>query len=619
MGTSNRIARAESLRRSGKLTEAWTLYLQLAALAPDDPQLARWIQANEERFARGTRNYSVSAEALIARYEASPSADGAWRIFRSWARAGDWDQALIWGLLGLETHGSSWTWRQGKAEVARAAMIAGAYDQAHSLWVELASPRSPSGRTAMFYQGFSALRAGRLGEAETTLGSVIDGGREWVASAHYWRARIHEARGHLVLAAMDRARATSEDSTGWYALLLQAPSAPSHPWGLRDGSWKGQAVHELPDREAPEAKATPTLARWPATYPVLEGAEGTRSGLHSPQIRADWAQLTWARVGTAPAPAHSSTPFLGDVPHAGFALPDGYVASRWFDPEAAREALVDFAAAHHSIWPELEAAIDLADAGLHAEAARLVGGAYEEWKAARKGGHQGEARSLAMANISRTTAEWRPLFLAVRDHHHVTRFTTGLERKANDDEERRAALRLAHPVVRAPELWQHAQSLDIDPFMMLGLMRQESSYRETARSRVGATGLLQIMPRTGSRMADILGETDFHPDLLLDPSLNLRYGLSYMALLLRRFEGVFPMAVASYNAGPHNVSRWYRPWQGRISMDAFVEQIPYTETRDYVKKVSGNYAAYVALYGPPQAQVSLAARPLGEKPWIVDF
>jgi soluble lytic murein transglycosylase len=94
-----------------------------------------------------------------------------------------------------------------------------------------------------------------------------------------------------------------------------------------------------------------------------------------------------------------------------------------------------------------------------------------------------------------------------------------------------------------------------------------------------------------------------------------------MSLLLRRFDGVPPLAVASYNGGPHNVSRWLKAFPDGADVDLFVENIPVKEARDYVKKVSGHYARYASIYGPggQPAKVVVPKRTLGDHAEIVDF
>ena len=117
----------------------------------------------------------------------------------------------------------------------------------------------------------------------------------------------------------------------------------------------------------------------------------------------------------------------------------------------------------------------------------------------------------------------------------------------------------------------------------------------------------------------MMGEHAYSPGDLEDPAINLRYGIYYFSKLLDRFDGVFPLAVASYNGGPHNVSRWYERHQGNIDLDAYVEQIEYDETRDYVKRVSGHYARYVAIYEGTDARVALPPSPRGDDAAIIDF
>jgi soluble lytic murein transglycosylase len=219
-----------------------------------------------------------------------------------------------------------------------------------------------------------------------------------------------------------------------------------------------------------------------------------------------------------------------------------------------------------------------------------------------------------------TTIEWRALFLYTRDHHHAARFCYGLDRYGATADEARQALRLAYPAAWLDPLTDHGRRENVDPLLALGLMRQESVYNSQAVSPVGAIGLMQIMPNTGSRVAMMLGEDTYTPAMLELPEHNLRYGVFYLGRLLTRFEGAWPLAVASYNAGPHNIGSWLAPWKGRVTMDDWVEQIPLKETRDYVKKVSANYAAYTALYGPTGAEIWVPSAPagdLGEE--VVDF
>jgi soluble lytic murein transglycosylase len=113
-----------------------------------------------------------------------------------------------------------------------------------------------------------------------------------------------------------------------------------------------------------------------------------------------------------------------------------------------------------------------------------------------------------------------------------------------------------------------------------------------ARSHVGASGLMQIMPATARWTAKKIG-LDYKPDMITDRDVNLRLGTSYLKLVLDDFGGSQAMAAAAYNAGPN----WPRRWRegGHVEPAAWAESIPFNETRDYVKKVLSNAVYYGAL------------------------
>ncbi|HMV65276.1 MAG TPA: transglycosylase SLT domain-containing protein, partial [Myxococcota bacterium] len=131
---------------------------------------------------------------------------------------------------------------------------------------------------------------------------------------------------------------------------------------------------------------------------------------------------------------------------------------------------------------------------------------------------------------------------------------------------------------------------------------------------------MQILPRTGHLLAS-LGEGDptFTARSLHDPAVAVAYGIRYLGLLTQRFEGVTPLAIAAYNAGPHNVSAWMEGMGRGTPLDVFTEAIPFVETRNYVRKVLLAYDRYVTLHGPPDARVVLPAAVAGDRPAFVDF
>lgn len=122
------------------------------------------------------------------------------------------------------------------------------------------------------------------------------------------------------------------------------------------------------------------------------------------------------------------------------------------------------------------------------------------------------------------------------------------------------------------------------------VMRQESAFRPTVVSPAAAVGLMQIIPPTAEKIAKEIG-TEYDPDLMRAPAVNIRFGTYYLRRLLDMFGDRPYLAAASYNAGPHAVTRWLRAGE-TLPLDVFVARIPYKETRGYVYRVMGNYARY---------------------------
>jgi tetratricopeptide (TPR) repeat protein len=155
---------------------------------------------------------------------------------------------------------------------------------------------------------------------------------------------------------------------------------------------------------------------------------------------------------------------------------------------------------------------------------------------------------------------------------------------------------------RAPierEAWER----EIDPHHLWALMYTESRFRRHVVSYVGARGALQIMPWTGRRLVEDLGEIElgerFDPDILFEIEDNSRLATYYISELLDKFHGQAAFAYASYNGGPHNVSRWLKAKSqapGAIELDEFIEEIPFSETAGYARRVLEVHATYDLMY-----------------------
>ena len=153
------------------------------------------------------------------------------------------------------------------------------------------------------------------------------------------------------------------------------------------------------------------------------------------------------------------------------------------------------------------------------------------------------------------------------------------------------------------EVVARARQIGLDPAYVYGLIRQESRFVMDARSGVGASGLMQLMPATARWTAKKIGLA-YTPDLITDRDTNLRLGTSYLKLVLDDFGGSQALAAAAYNAGPGRPRRWR---EGPLLETAvWAENVPLSETRDYVKKVLSNATYYATQLGDEVA--SLKAR-----------
>jgi soluble lytic murein transglycosylase len=183
------------------------------------------------------------------------------------------------------------------------------------------------------------------------------------------------------------------------------------------------------------------------------------------------------------------------------------------------------------------------------------------------------------------------------------------DRCINTSERTRAVMNFEQrfPMPFKSAVLARTKQIDIDPAYVYGLIRQESRFIMDAKSGVGASGLMQVMPATAKWTAKKIGLSDFQPQQITERDTNIAIGTGYLKLLLDSFGGSMPLAAAAYNAGPGRPRSW-RGATGAPVLEAAIwaENVPFNETRDYVKKVLSNTTNYAALIsGQPQ---SLKAR-----------
>lgn len=156
--------------------------------------------------------------------------------------------------------------------------------------------------------------------------------------------------------------------------------------------------------------------------------------------------------------------------------------------------------------------------------------------------------------------------------------------------------RLFYPVYYRTEINRAAAAYGVDPYLIMAIIKVESNFRCWAVSRKGARGLMQVMPATADWIAGEGGPLG-GSGALDDPASNIAIGTWYLAYLLERYKGKNAPAIAAYNAGEARVDQWLadRLWDGRVET---AHQIPYGETRGYIRRVTVAHARYRQLYPP---------------------
>jgi soluble lytic murein transglycosylase len=156
-------------------------------------------------------------------------------------------------------------------------------------------------------------------------------------------------------------------------------------------------------------------------------------------------------------------------------------------------------------------------------------------------------------------------------------------------------LEIIFPLTYWDLIRKHATARNLDPYLIAALIAQESTFDPKIRSAANAWGLMQVVPATGRRLARSLGIRRFSTPMLTDPETNVRLGTLYFSRLVQQFGGEH-YALASYNAGENRIVRWRAERPG-VEQDEFIDDIPFPETQNYVKRILGTAENYRALYG----------------------
>ncbi len=216
----------------------------------------------------------------------------------------------------------------------------------------------------------------------------------------------------------------------------------------------------------------------------------------------------------------------------------------------------------------------------------------------------GVQRTLALFRVnlrSEGTREWNWVLRGMNDRQLLTAsdiaqragiYDRAIAAADRTKSEHDYSLRYLSPF--SEQIRPAAKNQSLDDAWVYGLMRQESRFVTNARSTVGASGLMQLMPATAKWVARKIGLKDFHQGQVNDTETNVLLGTSYMRLVMESLDNHPVLASAAYNAGPGRA----RKWRGDQALEGavYAETIPFSETRDYVKKVMSNSVYYSALF-----------------------
>ncbi|WP_035625681.1 lytic transglycosylase domain-containing protein [Herminiimonas sp. CN] len=205
--------------------------------------------------------------------------------------------------------------------------------------------------------------------------------------------------------------------------------------------------------------------------------------------------------------------------------------------------------------------------------------------------------------------EWNWELRKMSDRQHLAaaefaRQNNVLDRMVNTSDRTRAEVDFEQrfPTPFRDIMHANTQRLGIDMAWVYGLIRQESRFIMDARSQVGASGLMQIMPATARWVANKIGFGDFAPARVNEIDTNILLGTNYLNIVLNDLDGSQALATAAYNAGPARPRAWRSTLPGTVEGAIFAETIPFSETRGYVKNVLSNATYYAALFdGQPQS------------------
>ena len=467
-----------------------------------------------------------------------------------------------------------------------------------------ADPSSPQRAEAKLKLGIAQVRLKQYDQARETFRALAKEGATESSEASVWLARVYLRQGQgdklLDLAHTAAGSSLSPEQKGQITLFAgvwledqgrfddaiaryrqvakggePAPQRAEGQWRVGWGYYRMGRYREAYDQlralvEQHDGEFEPQALYWMARAAELNQqpqAHDVYVQLCRRFIYTYYCQLARERTkiplpdSVASEPGSASAPVNGSEPANGAAV--GVVTTR---------AEIEEQAAYRR-------ALELKTLGLDSDAAREVAGLIDRY-----------SREPGLLLVLST------MLNEAGAYHHGLRlarakFRDQLERTGGSVSP--ALWSVAYPMGLLPTIMGQGAK-GVDPYLVAAIIREESQYDWRAVSRVGAIGLMQVMPGTANNVAQRLGLPAVGREDLFDQETNIRIGVHYVEQLLEQFSGNVAYAIASYNAGPIAVGSWIALHRGR-SQDEFVELIPYQETRQYVKRVLRSYREYARL------------------------
>ncbi len=460
--------------------------------------------------------------------------------------------------------------------VARAAAVAGVWSRAVDAYARAGVPSLAANDRMRRAEALAA--AGRTNDALTAYADLATAGPQ-AAAAAYQRARLllqsgAGAQARQALRAIPARFESSAEASAPALLLLADLQVDDDDLAGARASLQ-QLVSRYPSSvQAPVAMFRRGLLAWAAnasnTAALFDSVWTVYSGHDEATAARYWAGRALERAGQKDAAATHWRAILDSDPLS-------YYAQR-----AARRLGVSAIQVPASGTEPTSASVDSASARV--SALRRLGMDVE----ARFELDALEAAAPSASPVVR--AATASAFVALGEPARAIRIAT---RALAKGERSRALFLAAFPVLHDDVLSAESRRNDLDPALVAGLIRQESSWNPHALSPAGARGLMQLMPTVGAAIARSHRYPVWNTSLLYEPDVSLQLGTAHLASSLRRGTPVV-RALAAYNAGGSRVARWLaRP--DRDDAELFAEWIPYSETRDYVRIVQRNAAIYSQL------------------------